>query len=206
MFVLHSLLRLCFIFRFQLFLLQTLYIIAGPNGAGKTTAANSLLPDIFRTVEFVNADEIAKGLSPFNPDGVALQAGKIMLQRIEQLISENKSFAFETTLSGLTYIRYIQLAKAKGYEIILFFVWLNSFDLAKERVAIRVSKGGHNIPNDVVERCYKRGIENFSVYAVLCDEWYILNNSSSTYKYIAKFTRGEKEILNFELYNKITSL
>ena len=148
-----------------------IFIIAGCNGAGKTTAAYNLLPEVFKTVEFVNADEIARGLSPFNPTGVAFQAGRIMLERLEQLIGENKSFSFETTLSGLTYLDFIRKAKEKGYGITLFFVFLNSVKLAKERVAIRVSKGGHSIPDEVIERRYHKGLLNFSTYAKEANDW-----------------------------------
>lgn len=126
--------------------MPTIYILAGPNGAGKTTAAFNLLPNVFQTVEFVNADEIARGLSPFNVESVAFQAGRIMLERLEQLIKEWKSFAFETTLSGLFYIKFIQMAKLAGFKITFFFVWLDSVELAKNRVASRVRKGGHSIP------------------------------------------------------------
>jgi len=102
--------------------MPTLYILAGPNGAGKTTAAYSLLPNVFETVEFVNADEIARGLSPLNVDSVAFQAGRIMLERLDYFIKEKKSFAFETTLSGLSYLKFIRLAKMSGFEITFFFV------------------------------------------------------------------------------------
>jgi predicted ABC-type ATPase len=151
-----------------------LYIIAGCNGAGKTTAAYTLLPTVFETVEFVNADEIARGLSPLNPTGVAFQAGRIMLERMEQLIQEQKSFAFETTLSGLTYLKLIEKAKAEGYAVTLFFVYLNSVLLAKERVAIRVSKGGHSIPPEVIERRYEKGLKSFNRYAQLANSWFMI--------------------------------
>ena len=150
--------------------MPSIYIIAGCNGAGKTTAAYNLLPKVFKTVEFVNADEIARGLSPFNPAGVAFQAAKIMLERLKHLISRKKSFAFETTLSGLTYLKFIQSAKLKGYDVTLFFIWLNNFELAKKRVVARVNKGGHNIPEDVIERRYAKGIKNFSKYLAEVDD------------------------------------
>jgi predicted ABC-type ATPase len=183
--------------------MPTIYILAGPNGAGKTTAAYNLLPDVFKTVEFVNADEIARGISPFNVDSVAFQAGRIMLERLEQLIKEKKSFAFETTLSGLAYLKFIRLAKLTGFEIIFFFVWLDSFELAKNRVASRVNKGGHNIPDEVIERRYWKGIRNFSKYAQEADNWYIYDNSGPEYVLIAKCIEGEKEIFNFEIFIKI---
>jgi predicted ABC-type ATPase len=183
--------------------MPTIYIIAGCNGAGKTTAAYSLLPDVFKTLEFINADEIARGLSPFNIEGVAFQAGRIMLERLDYLIAHKKDFAFETTLSGFSYLKLIEVAKSKSYQIVLFFVWLNSIELAKERVAIRVAKGGHNIPDATIERRYSKGIRNFSTYATKADEWYIYNNSKH-YDLIAKSIKGEQEIFNFEVFNKIS--
>jgi predicted ABC-type ATPase len=180
-----------------------IYIIAGCNGAGKTTAAYNLLPDVFKTVEFVNADEIARGLSPFNPTGVAFQAGRIMLQRLEQLAEENQSFSFETTLSGLSYLDFIKNAKARGYGITFFFVYLNSAELAKERVAIRVSKGGHSIPADVIERRYYRGLHNFSTYTEVADDWYIYDNSGKSYELVASKENDEKKIINFDIFKLI---
>jgi predicted ABC-type ATPase len=182
-----------------------MYIIAGCNGAGKTTAAYTLLPEVFKTVEFVNADEIARGLSPFNVEGVAFQAGRIMLERINQLIKEGKSFAFETTLSGLSYLQLVKDAKAAGYEITFFFVYLESYELAKNRVAIRVSKGGHNIPANVIERRYNKGLHNLSSYVTLSSDWYIYDNSDKEYRLVVKSIAGQKEIINFETYNKLNS-
>ena len=181
-----------------------MFIIAGPNGAGKTTAVYKLLPSVFKTVEFVNADEIAKGLSPLNPEGVALQAGRIMLERLAYLIEKRESFAFETTLSGLAYLRFLSEAKLAGYTVTFFYVWLESFELAINRVALRVSKGGHNIPQDVIERRYFKGIENFKKYATLANNWYVYNNSGSAYELVAKFLDEELEVCNFEVYNKIS--
>ena len=185
--------------------MPTLYIIAGPNGAGKTTAAYSLLPEVFTTVEFVNADEIAKGLSPFNPEGVAFEAGRIMLKRLDTLINNGESFAFETTLSGLAYLKFIQLAKTAAYDIVFFFVHLNSFQLAQSRVAFRVSRGGHSIPLDVIERRFYKGMTNFSVYQVLADDWYVYDNSSAEYVLVAKSVGGEEQIINFEIYQKLAT-
>ena len=180
-----------------------MYIIAGCNGAGKTTAAYTLLPGVFKTAEFVNADEIARGLSPFNVEGVAFQAGRIMLQRISQLIKEEKSFAFETTLSGLTYLQLVKDAKETGYEIIFLFVYLNSVELAKDRVAIRVSKGGHSIPSDVIERRYFKGLKNFSNFAEEATDWYVYDNSGTEYVLVAKSVDKKQEVFNFEVYSKL---
>ncbi|MEO6330394.1 MAG: zeta toxin family protein [Ginsengibacter sp.] len=183
--------------------MPSIYIIAGCNGAGKTTAAYNLLPGVFKTIEFVNADEIARGLSPFNPEGVAFQAGRIMLERLNDLTSRKTSFAFETTLAGLSYINFIQLAKLEGYDITFFFIWLDNVELAKKRVATRVHKGGHNIPEDVIERRYIKGIKNLPKYLSEADNWYIYDNSGPEYLLVAKFIEGEKIVSNFELYNKI---
>jgi len=183
--------------------MPNLYIIGGCNGAGKTTVAYNLLPEVFQTVEFVNADEIARGISPFNFEGVAFQAGRIMLERIRQLIGVRKSFAFETTLSGLTYLKFIKMAKLFGYDITLCFIWLNSMELAKDRVAVRVNKGGHNIPENIIERRFVKGLQNFTKYASEADSWYIYDNSGNQYLLIAKNIGGNQEIFNFEVYNKI---
>jgi predicted ABC-type ATPase len=183
--------------------MPTLYIIAGPNGAGKTTAAYSLLPEVFTTVEFVNADEIAKGLSPFNPEGVAFEAGRIMLRRLDVLISERKSFAFETTLSGLAYLKFIRLAKQASFDVVFFFVHLYTHQLAQSRVAFRVTQGGHNIPIDVIERRYYKGLQNFVTYQQLADDWYVFDNSGTEYVLVAKGIAGQTEIYNFEIYQKL---
>lgn len=136
--------------------MPTLYVIGGPNGAGKTTAALELLPNFLDCKEYVNADAIAAGLSPFNVEGVAVQAGRLLLERINQLAEDGVDFAFESTLSAKIFAGFIEKCKTKGYKIVLIYVWLESADLAIERVAKRVKNGGHHIPNDVVLRRYKR--------------------------------------------------
>lgn len=139
---------------------KKLYIIGGCNGAGKTTASFTILPDILDCKEFVNADEIAKGLSPFQPEMVSLEAGRIMLNRIDELITQGVNFAFETTLSTRSYRGKIDEARKKGYRITLLFFWLQNTELAIERVNIRVLEGGHYIDPEVIERRYSRGIKN----------------------------------------------
>lgn len=124
---------------------KNLYIIAGCNGAGKTTASFTILSDILECKEFVNADEIAKDLSPFQPEKVAFEAGRIMLNRIDDLFTNNENFAFETTLATKTYRQKILSAKRNAYNTTLLFFWLKNVELAKERVKIRVRQGGHNI-------------------------------------------------------------
>lgn len=154
-----------------------MYIIAGCNGAGKTTASGTILPEILHCREFVNADSIAAGLSPFNPESVALEAGRIMLNRVYHLMEEQADFAFETTLATRSYVSLIKKAQEMGYKVTLLFFWLQSPELAQERVAERVSNGGHNIPADVIERRYYRGISNLlQLYIPVCDKWVAVNN------------------------------
>jgi predicted ABC-type ATPase len=141
--------------------MPNLYIIAGCNGAGKTTASLTILPEILDCREFVNADLIAYGLSPLNVKSVAMEAGRLMLRRIKELLQDEKDFAFETTLATRSYVNLIREAKTKGYEVTLLYFWLHSPEQAKQRVAERVAKGGHNIEDDVIERRYYRGISNF---------------------------------------------
>ena len=167
--------------------LPNLYIISGCNGAGKTTASFTILPEMLDCKEFVNADEIAKGLSPFQPESVSFQAGRIMLERIVELLNSGADFAFETTLTTLSYINTINIAKEKGYSVTLLFFWLNDVNLAIERVKTRVSEGGHNIPEDVVRRRYFRGIYNLSYkFIALCDYWIVIDNSKKPFNFVAE--------------------
>lgn len=165
---------------------KKLYIIAGCNGAGKTTASFTILPEILDCKEFVNADEIAKGLSPFQPEKVAFEAGRIMLGRINELLKNNENFAFETTLSTKSYKNKIKEAQQKEYTVILLFFWLQSIELAKERVKTRVSEGGHNIEPDVIERRYIKGIKNlFDIYLPIVDGAFIFDNSEQKHELLA---------------------
>lgn len=167
--------------------MPNLYILAGPNGAGKTTAAYTLLPQFLDVIEFVNADEIARGLSPFNVDSVAFEAGRLMLQRIDNLLKKGTGFAFETTLSTRSYVQTIRRAKEAGYTVTLIFVYLSSAELAVNRVAKRVSMGGHNIPANVIYRRYERALSNlFTLYLPICDSFLIVNNSGEEPVEIAK--------------------
>jgi predicted ABC-type ATPase len=171
-----------------------IFIIAGCNGAGKTTASFTILPEILDCKEFVNADEIAKGLSPFQPESVSFQAGRIMLQRIDELLNSGVDFAFETTLTTLSYINTILLAKEKGYTISLLYFWLNDVNLAIERVKTRVNEGGHNIPEKIIRRRYSRGIINLtSKFIDVCDYWIVINNSSRPFTFVAE-GQGETEL------------
>jgi predicted ABC-type ATPase len=185
--------------------MPNLYIIAGCNGAGKTTAGYTILPDILNCDEFVNADSIAAGLSPFNPDSVAFEAGRIMLQRIHQLIGERIDFAFETTLSAKSYLPLIKKAQVIGYEVTLLFFWLSSPEQAKERVVKRVKQGGHNIPESVIERRYYRGIHNLiNLYIPICDNWMVIDNVDTIPDIIIRGTKmGDKLIINRDIWDTI---
>ncbi|MBW6484278.1 MAG: zeta toxin family protein [Vicingaceae bacterium] len=183
--------------------INKLYIIAGCNGAGKTTASFTILPEILDCKEFVNADEIAKGLSPFQPEKVSFEAGRIMLKRINELLSENENFAFETTLSTLSYKNKIIKAKEKGYRVTLLFFWLQNIKLAKERVKMRVLEGGHNIESNVIERRYFKGIKNlFNIYLPIVDGALIFDNSEGKHELIAdKQIDGLLNIINKDKFN-----
>ncbi len=182
---------------------KKLYIIAGCNGAGKTTASFTILPEILDCKEFVNADEIAKGLSPFQPEKVSFEAGRIMLNRINELLYENVNFAFETTLSTRSYKNKIIEAKKNGYRVTLLFFWLQNMELAKERVKTRVLEGGHNIEPEVIERRYMRGIRNlFDIYLPIVDGALIFDNSEGKHELFAdKQIDGLLNIVNQEKFN-----
>jgi predicted ABC-type ATPase len=181
--------------------MPNLYIIAGCNGAGKTTASFTLLPEMLNCTEFINADEIARGLSPLNPNNAAIEAGRIMLAKIDKLIRNQVDFAFETTLATKGYTRTIELARKSGYQITLVFFWLDTVDLAKERVRTRVNEGGHDIPLTVIERRYYSGLHNlFELYIPISDYWMIFNNSNSPSELIAE---GYLD-LDIDIKNSIT--
>jgi len=183
---------------------KKIYIVSGCNGAGKTTASYTILPEILDCKEFVNADEIAKGLSPFQPEKVAFEAGRIMLQRLDDLLLANENFAFETTLASRTFASFINRAKALDYEVTLLFFWLSSKELAANRVKTRVAEGGHNIPVDVIERRYDRGLLNFfELYLPLVNNWMFVDNSGTPYREIGQSMNGEVEIVEKEQWNKI---
>jgi predicted ABC-type ATPase len=158
--------------------MKDVVLLGGPNGAGKTTAAAIVLPAMLGIREFVNADEIARGLSPFNPDGPALTAGRLMLMRIRELIRSGENFAFESTCSGRGHIGTLQMCRDAGYRLTLVYLWLSSPEAALARVARRVAKGGHRIPDDVVVRRYAAGLRNMRhLYLPIVDVAYIYDNS-----------------------------
>jgi predicted ABC-type ATPase len=155
-------------------------IIAGPNGAGKSTLAPTILRDTFGLLEFVNADTISSGLSAFNTEAVALDAGRVMLTRLRELASHKQSFAFESTLATRSYAPWISRLTHEGYEFHLLFLWLNTAELAIQRVAERVRHGGHSVSEEIIRRRYRRGLENLSrFYIPLADTWVVYDNSST---------------------------
>ncbi len=157
---------------------KKIVIIAGPNGAGKTTFAEAFLPNEAGCSDFLNADLIARGISPFHPEKAALRAGKLLLDEIARRVHAGHSFAFETTLSGLNYARHIRRWRQNGYHVKLVFLCLPSADFAISRVKIRVKQGGHNIPETVVRRRFESGLRNFkNVYQPLVDAWALYDNS-----------------------------
>lgn len=184
---------------------KNLYIISGCNGAGKTTASYTVLPEILNCREFVNADEIARGLSPFNPGSVAIEAGKLMLQRIEELLKRNETFSIETTLATRSYVNLVKQAQEQGYSVRLLFFWLSTPELAVKRVAERVSKGGHDIPQDIIRRRYVAGINNlFKLFMPIVNYWAIFDNSETPRRKVAIGGKDtQTEIVNKALYDNI---
>jgi predicted ABC-type ATPase len=155
-------------------------VIAGPNGAGKTTLAPLLLRDKLGLLEYVNADPIALGLSGFDPGSVAIEAGRVMLKRLDNLAEKHQNFAFESTLSGRFYVQWLKRLTDTGYAFQLMFVWLRSQELAVERVRERVRLGGHHVAEDVIRRRYAAGLKNFwQLYQPLADAWSVYDNSES---------------------------
>jgi predicted ABC-type ATPase len=178
-----------------------LYIIAGPNGAGKTTFARKFLPEYVECLEFVNADLIAGGLSPFAPEKAAIHAGRLMLEQIHSLAKRGLDFGFETTLSGKTYVKLLRDIR-KRYLIHIFFLWIPNVELAIERINLRVRNGGHHIPEAIVHRRFSRSLPNFlRFYQPLADSWTIFDNSGDDPRMIAFEESGKIEILDPDLFN-----
>lgn len=178
-------------------------VIAGPNGSGKSTTAPSLLKGALGVTEFVNADVIATGLSAFYPEGVALHAGRIMLERIRLLAKERVNFAFETTLASRTFAPWIKELKQTGYIFHLVFLWLPSEEFAIARVAERVSMGGHNVPEETIRRRYNKGVNNFfRLYMPIADTWRLYDNSCpSVPELIATGEKAGEKVYATNLWN-----
>jgi predicted ABC-type ATPase len=184
--------------------MSCLYLIAGSNGSGKTTFAREFLPQFVHCREFLNADLMAEGISPFDPESAAIRAGRLLLERIKEFAAEKKDFGFETTLAGKSYVNLLRRMKERGYAIHCYFLWLPSVEMAIARVAHRVSEGGHNIPEAVIRRRYKLGIKNFfTLYRPLFDGWRLYNNSMMNPRMIALEELGGLNILNQELFSTV---
>ena len=182
-----------------------LFIISGCNGAGKTTASFNILPEILDCKQFLNADEIARGLSPFDPESVSIEAGRILLNRFDELVKIGETFAVETTLATLIYKDKILKVQSIGYEVTLLYFWLTDVNMAYDRVNSRVMEGGHNIPKDVINRRYFKGIKNlFNIYLPLCERVLIIDNSKTTPELIYSERKKEEiQILNKLSYKKL---
>ena len=189
--------------------MPNLYIISGCNGAGKTTASFTVLPEMLECDIFINADEIARGLSPLNPEKSSIEAGRLMLKKVNSFVDQNIDFAFETTLSSRTFRNTILKAKKAGFEVTLIYFWLNSVELAYNRVETRVAEGGHHVEKRVVERRYFAGIKNlFNIYLPICDYWMIFDNSQKmSSELIAEGLYNEKSKLkNIAKFERLKSL
>ncbi|MBQ9463230.1 MAG: zeta toxin family protein [Bacteroidales bacterium] len=184
-----------------------LYILAGCNGAGKTTASYTFLPEILDCREFVNSDEFAKSLSPFNPANASVTASRYMLRRVEYLIGKGTDFSIETTLATRSLVGVIDSARAKGYVITILYLWVSSPEIAIQRVRDRVASGGHNIADDVLRRRYISGLNYlFSIYMPLCDRWMIADNSGPTFTLVAEGDKKRTIIKDDEIFRKIRKM
>lgn len=185
----------------------SVYIIAGPNGAGKTTFARKFLPCYAECRSFVNADLIAQGLSPFSPESVAFEAGRMLLHEIARLARLNVDFGFETTLSGRGHLHLIRGLKDQGYAVNVFFLWLDTIETSLSRIDERVARGGHDVPEPVIRRRFERCIRNFLIhYRPLADSWTLFENSGAAPREIA-FNRGDRTvILREDVYGDLMRL
>ena len=181
-----------------------LFILSGCNGAGKTTASYSFLPEILDCREFVNSDEFAKSLSPFDPSSASVSASRYMVMRIKYLLEHNTDFSIETTLATRSLVSVIREARVRGYSVTLLYLWVNSPELAIQRVRDRVESGGHNIPEDVLRRRYITGLNYlFNIYLPLCDNWMIADNSRSPFTLVAESNSKRTTIIDAEKFKKI---
>lgn len=186
---------------------KNVYIISGPNGSGKTTFAKKFLPEYIKCPNFINADLIAQGLSPFLPQTAAIKAGKLVLSQIHEFSEMGVDFAFESTLAGKSYVNLCKILKAKDYKLHLFFLWIPNAELAIARIKDRVTEGGHNVPNQDVKRRFRRSIFNFfKLYQPLLDSWMLFNNASSLPVLVAKRKNGQTYVVDQELFQTIEAL
>jgi predicted ABC-type ATPase len=182
----------------------TAYVIAGPNGAGKTTFATEFLPNFVSCREFLNADLIAAGLSPFAPETQNMRAGRLLLERIRELAKAGRDFGFETTLAGRIHVKLLSDLRKWGFHIDLFFLWLPSADMAIRRVQQRVLEGGHGVPADDVRRRHRRGLRNFfRLYGPQVDSWWLYDASAAPSTLIAQFENGTPFAVDAERFRQI---
>ncbi len=182
----------------------SVYIIGGPNGAGKTTFAREFLPNYADCKNFINADLIAQGVSPFSPEAAAFRAGRLMLKEIDLYAKRGESFGFETTLSGRGYMSLIRRLKRQAYDVHFFYLWVPSVELALSRIRGRVLLGGHDVPAIDVRRRFDRSIRNFLLhYRPLADSWTLYDNTSATPRIIASEERGRLQVGEATLYNNL---
>ncbi len=185
-----------------------LYIVSGCNGAGKTTASYTMLPEMLECSEFVNSDEFAKGLSPFRPERASIQASRYMIMKIRYLLKKKSDFAIETTLATRTLLKTVRMAQNAGYTVTVLYFWLNSPELAIERVQARVEAGGHNIPEETIRRRYQVGIDYFfHYYSPICERWILADNSQIPFRVIAEGSKSDLiNIKDEETFEKIRSI
>ena len=184
-----------------------LYILSGCNGSGKTTASYTLLPELLDCREFVNSDEFAKSLSPFDPSAASVTASRYMLMKINYLLERYEDFSIETTLATRSLVGIIHSAKERGYSVTILYFWLNSPSLAIQRVQARVKAGGHHIADDVVRRRYVMGLKYlFNTYIGLCDNWILADNSESPFTVIAEGDSSDRTIKDKEKYDTICGI
>jgi predicted ABC-type ATPase len=183
---------------------RTISIVAGPNGAGKSTFVENYLNRYIDCDEFLNADLIARGLSPFAPERQALRASEIFLQRLDELAAGNSSFALETTLAGRSYRRRIPRWKELGFRVTLFFIWLPTEEIAIRRVAARVEQGGHNIAVSDIRRRYARGLKNLTtVYLPIVDDAWVLNGAVTPPEVVWRRSEGNECVGNVGIWHLI---
>jgi predicted ABC-type ATPase len=184
---------------------KDIFILGGPNGAGKTTAAEVLLPQKLRIQAFLNADEIARGISPDNVEAVAFEAGRLMIERMRDMVRNGQSFAFETTCAGKSYIRLLKVCQRAGWRVSLIYLWLPSPEYSIARVARRVTQGGHHIPDDIIRRRYLAGLRNMRhLYLPLADDATIYDNRDRALRLIARRAPGSPlKVMDEEIWAQI---
>jgi predicted ABC-type ATPase len=180
--------------------MPNVFVIGGCNGAGKTTASLAILPELLSCQEFVNADAIAAGLSPLNPDAIATRAGRIMLERINYLQEIGADFAFETTLAARSFAPFLSQCKKQGYTVHVLYFWLDSPELAIQRVARRVLSGGHSIPEETIRRRYERGRQNLiELYLPLADSWMVFDSSGNSPELVGQLLPSSPQIIHNQM-------